>query len=324
MSVKSRFKKDQITKKIVSIWDKERRMKQAIDSYKKNIWDDLLLNDKDVRRDKIDVNQNLIEKSTSTIRNSDIKRFIKSFPSCGGRSSKTGRIVGFGLRKPYFRKKLVSFSFIKNFTSSLSFQGPSLKMSNRGYTGSIIQSSCNSRTLFGSIIGRCVGSVFYFSDLGLTSKYRGLYTQMTSGVRPLNEWGSFVKLCFLVTSNNFKISFSPFVWFFFFILIDSFAIILIPSGSLQIVRNSSIAYSYQRSYLTPFTDLLSSRSNGRGARLMLLRGRSSKVRGVAKNPCDHPNGGRTKGILRPMTPWSKPVLKSVKYPKKKENIIWKY
>jgi large subunit ribosomal protein L2 len=34
-------------------------------------------------------------------------------------------------------------------------------------------------------------------------------------------------------------------------------------------------------------------------------GSKSLVRGVAMNPVDHPNGGRTKSIKYPRTPWGK-------------------
>lgn len=35
------------------------------------------------------------------------------------------------------------------------------------------------------------------------------------------------------------------------------------------------------------------------------RGLRPKTRGVAKNPVDHPHGGRTKTIKSPQTPWGK-------------------
>jgi large subunit ribosomal protein L2 len=35
------------------------------------------------------------------------------------------------------------------------------------------------------------------------------------------------------------------------------------------------------------------------------KGFKPKVRGVAKNPVDHPHGGRTKAIRYPRTPWGK-------------------
>jgi large subunit ribosomal protein L2 len=34
-------------------------------------------------------------------------------------------------------------------------------------------------------------------------------------------------------------------------------------------------------------------------------GSKSMVRGVARNPVDHPHGGRTKSIKYPRTPWGK-------------------
>lgn len=41
-----------------------------------------------------------------------------------------------------------------------------------------------------------------------------------------------------------------------------------------------------------------------------MRGITSTVRGVAKNPNDHPNGGRTKAVKYPRTPWGKTTKKS--------------
>lgn len=48
----------------------------------------------------------------------------------------------------------------------------------------------------------------------------------------------------------------------------------------------------------------------RGAALSRRSGHRPRVRGVVQNPNDHPHGGRTRTVLRPRTPWSKPVLKS--------------
>nr|YP_009145415.1 ribosomal protein L2 [Cryptoglena skujai]AKL39040.1 ribosomal protein L2 [Cryptoglena skujai] len=55
------------------------------------------------------------------------------------------------------------------------------------------------------------------------------------------------------------------------------------------------------------------------------RGRTSKVRGVVMNPCDHPHGGGEGrspiGRSRPVTPWGKPALgKKTRKPKKYSNI----
>jgi len=38
---------------------------------------------------------------------------------------------------------------------------------------------------------------------------------------------------------------------------------------------------------------------------LLTYGQKPRVRGVARNPVDHPHGGRTKTIQHPRTPWGK-------------------
>lgn len=55
------------------------------------------------------------------------------------------------------------------------------------------------------------------------------------------------------------------------------------------------------------------------------RGRTSKVRGVVMNPCDHPHGGGEGrspiGRPKPVTPWGKTALgKKTRKPKKYSNI----
>lgn len=47
--------------------------------------------------------------------------------------------------------------------------------------------------------------------------------------------------------------------------------------------------------------------NWRKAGLSSNLGKKPKVRGVAKNPVDHPHGGRTKSIRFQRTPWGKPT-----------------
>jgi large subunit ribosomal protein L2 len=39
-------------------------------------------------------------------------------------------------------------------------------------------------------------------------------------------------------------------------------------------------------------------------------GQKPIVRGTAKNPNDHPNGGRTRALKLPQTPWARPAKKS--------------
>ena len=45
----------------------------------------------------------------------------------------------------------------------------------------------------------------------------------------------------------------------------------------------------------------------RSAGFSVIHGKKPQVRGVAKNPVDHPHGGRTKSIKFPRTPWGKPT-----------------
>jgi len=52
--------------------------------------------------------------------------------------------------------------------------------------------------------------------------------------------------------------------------------------------------------------------NLKPAKILRLRRMRPVVRGVAKNPNDHPHGGRTKGVLRPKTPWGKNIKKDIK------------
>jgi large subunit ribosomal protein L2 len=54
-------------------------------------------------------------------------------------------------------------------------------------------------------------------------------------------------------------------------------------------------------------------------------GKTSRVRGVAMNPCDHPHGGGEGkspiGRSRPVTPWGKVALgKKTRSPKKRSNV----
>ena len=46
-----------------------------------------------------------------------------------------------------------------------------------------------------------------------------------------------------------------------------------------------------------------------GFKKLKVLGKKSTVRGIAKNPNDHPHGGRTNTVLKPRTPWGKTVIK---------------
>lgn len=94
------------------------------------------------------------------------------------------------------------------------------------------------------------------------------------------------------------------------------AVILAPSGKLILTPLNIVSsvFNFNDNRWIDFERLkMLQRYNKRGVRKMLLKGRKSTVRGTVKNPCDHPHGGRTRGILRPRTPWNKPVLKSKVY-----------
>lgn len=73
------------------------------------------------------------------------------------------------------------------------------------------------------------------------------------------------------------------------------AIITLPSGLLK----------YFSLFTTTFQDILHSlpRRACRGGHLRRLMGRAPKTRGVARNPVDHPHGGRTKTVRNPLSPW---------------------
>ena len=83
------------------------------------------------------------------------------------------------------------------------------------------------------------------------------------------------------------------------------ALVVLPSGQLFICSNSPHVLlggvsPIQRSGVFCPTAGSSRR-----------RGFSPQVRGVAKNPNDHPHGGRTKSVKYPRTPWGK----TTKYPR---------
>lgn len=77
------------------------------------------------------------------------------------------------------------------------------------------------------------------------------------------------------------------------------AFIKLPSGVRKIFSGFSIGSPGK----TPNWDNRYWRSNKAG--YYSNKGRRSIVRGVARNPIDHPHGGRTKTIRYPRTPWGK-------------------
>lgn len=79
-----------------------------------------------------------------------------------------------------------------------------------------------------------------------------------------------------------------------------------PSGEIRLVKCFCFATIGQVGNINFFNSILGKA----GCRRWL--GKTSKVRGVAMNPCDHPHGGGEGkspiGRSRPVTPWGKVAL----------------
>ena len=79
----------------------------------------------------------------------------------------------------------------------------------------------------------------------------------------------------------------------------SLSLVKLPSGVKKIISVFSVG-SLGKVSLTE-----SSKINVTSAAFSLKKGIAPRSRGVAKNPVDHPHGGRTKAIKYPRTPWGK-------------------
>ena len=87
------------------------------------------------------------------------------------------------------------------------------------------------------------------------------------------------------------------------------ALLLLPSRTRRFVS------FFTQCVHTPSINFLKINSNihnnrrlkYKGASFSFYKGFRPKVRGVAKNPTDHPHGGRTKSIRFPRTPWGFPT-----------------
>lgn len=91
------------------------------------------------------------------------------------------------------------------------------------------------------------------------------------------------------------------------------ALIMLPSGRLTFIKKDIYVF------LGPSEALEHSKPpfHSAGARQRL--GFRPMVRGVAKNPNDHPHGGRASSIKYPRTPWGK----TAKYPRR-EGLVFKF
>lgn len=84
------------------------------------------------------------------------------------------------------------------------------------------------------------------------------------------------------------------------------SIIILPSLQVKIINNNSIAF------LNNIHNELYKYQKVNKAGFYKNKGKKPTVRGIVKNPCDHPNGGRTRTILLSRTPWGKVAKKSRK------------
>jgi large subunit ribosomal protein L2 len=86
----------------------------------------------------------------------------------------------------------------------------------------------------------------------------------------------------------------------------SYVTLRLPSGEVRLVSRNCWATIGQVGNIDAINVVI-----GKAGRKRWL-GRRPKVRGVVKNPCDHPHGGGEGrapiGRSRPVTPWGKPAL----------------
>jgi large subunit ribosomal protein L2 len=74
------------------------------------------------------------------------------------------------------------------------------------------------------------------------------------------------------------------------------SIVILPSLKIKILSNKSIAF------LNYIENDLYKYQKSKKAGFYVNKGKKPTVRGIVKNPCDHPNGGRTRTILLSRTP----------------------
>lgn len=98
-----------------------------------------------------------------------------------------------------------------------------------------------------------------------------------------------------------------------------FITLRLSSGEIRLIERFSFATIGQVGNMNFFNIKLGKA----GCRRWL--GKTSRVRGVAMNPCDHPHGGGEGkspiGRSRPVTPWGKVALgKKTRSPKRRSNV----
>lgn len=250
--------------------------------------------------------------------------FYKKRTHIGGRSAVTGRVINRNIHKyrNSSKYKILKHTCAPKFSPLLNKKAY-LFLGSKFYNYKL-KSNSFVRFKFGivtntpSVLSTCLYSVQ--SPLW----YRRTVTNWSYSVRqythlPLGKIPPASRIRFIAKPNSKTIvahavgSYAMLV--IIFQLIQS-AVILAPSGKLLLIPFDTMAaiFTFNDNRWINFDRIqLLEKQNRKGVRKMLFRNRRSTVRGTVKNPCDHPHGGRTRGILRPRTPWNKSVLKSKVY-----------
>lgn len=91
------------------------------------------------------------------------------------------------------------------------------------------------------------------------------------------------------------------------VFFKKWAVVLLPSQAYKIVSNFNYYAHTGVSQLA-----VDSKIRVKNAGFNVNRGKKPTVRGTVKNPCDHPNGGRSRSLQLARTPWGFPTKKSRK------------
>lgn len=106
---------------------------------------------------------------------------------------------------------------------------------------------------------------------------------------------------FNLSNKNKKIIFAKaagtFCQLLEFVIDNNFCEILLPSGTKKIINTNTFVIAGRNN------GLFNKFENPKKAGHLLIIGGKSMVRGVAKNPVDHPHGGRTKTNSPEVSPW---------------------
>lgn len=218
--------------------------------------------------------------------------------SYGGRSASTGKIVVYSKGSIGKRVRLINISYSTRVSDilvlgSITFvpfvnKLVSLLISDSGsyfYFPTLTSIRLFTLTSTYSKNSRCVRKLcwtFYSFIFALKTfkKISNLELTPNRGIQYARSSGSYAKMLTLNVAQHV-------------------ALIKLPSGVRKYFSIYAIALS--DSATLPNKKKLSNRQSG----FFRLIGKKSQVRGVAKNPIDHPHGGRTKAIKYPRTPWGK-------------------